>query len=279
MPRFSANLHFLFTERPFLDRFAAAAAAGFQAVEFPDPYAHSLPELCRRLRDHRLTCVLVNAPMGDRTKGERGLACLPDRVDEFRAGVARAIAVAEARACPRINCMAGRLPDSGPPRGRAGSHPVDAFAKPSGMEEARATLVDNLRFAAAACAVAGLEVCLEPLNPVDDPLFFLTGCAAAMEIIHAVAAPNLRLQFDCYHRQLAEGDVEGWLVRAAPLLGHVQVGDVPGRHEPGSGRIPYPRLFSLLDDVGYSGWVGAEYHPSRPTEETLSWMTAWHTRP
>ena len=256
MPRFSANLHFLFNERDFLDRFAAAAAAGFRAVEFPDPYAHPLPELAARLRANDLACVLLNFPMGDRAKGEMGIACLPDRVIEFRAGVARAIEAARALGCPRLNCMAGRRPPG-----------VDPGAL-------RATLVQNLTVAAQSCADAGLELCLEPLNSVDCPDIFIDGTTLATEVMGAVGARNLRLQFDCYHLQIMEGGLEAALQRLLPMIGHVQIGDVPGRHEPGTGEIDYPRLFALLDRLGYGGWVGAEYRPSGRTEDSFGWMRA-----
>jgi hydroxypyruvate isomerase len=254
VPRFSANLHFLFGEHPFLDRFAAASEAGFRAVEFPDPYAHELATLAARLRDHGLECVLLNFPMGDRARGEMGIACLPDRIDEFNASVPRAIEAARALGCPRLNCMAGRQP--------AGADP----------EHLRATLVRNLRRAAEACASAGLELCLEPLNTTDHPDIFLRGTDQAVALIEEIGAPNLRLQFDCYHLQLMEGELAASLERLVRLIGHIQIGDVPGRHEPGSGEIPYPALFALLDRLGYRGWIGAEYRPSTRTEDTLGWL-------
>jgi hydroxypyruvate isomerase len=254
VPRFSANLHFLFGEHAFLDRFAAAARAGFHAVEFPDPYSHPLPQLAARLRAHDLQCVLLNVPMGDRAKGEMGIACLPDRRDEFRAGLTRAIEAATTLGCPRLNCMAGRQPPG-----------VDA-------EKVRATLVDNLRLAAESASRAGLEICLEPLNTTDLPDIYLRGTQQAVALIEEAGAPNLRLQFDCYHLQIMEGALETSLQQLLPLIGHIQIADVPARHEPGTGEIEYPRIFQLLDRLAYPGWVGAEYHPSRRTEETLGWM-------
>lgn len=254
VPRFSANLHFLFNERPFLDRFAAAARAGFTAVEFPDPYAFPLPALAARLAEHGLECALLNFPMGDRAGGDMGLACLPARAEEFRASVPRAIEAARALGCPRLNCMAGRQP--------AGADPG----------ELRATLVANLRLAASACAAADLEVTLEPLNDVDIPDIFVKGSAQAMELIHEVGADNLRLQFDCYHLTMMGEPVAATLERLLPLVGHIQIGDVPGRHEPGSGTIPYDHLFRALDLLGYGGWVGAEYRPSGRSEDSFGWM-------
>jgi hydroxypyruvate isomerase len=254
VPRFSANLHFLFGEVPFLERFAAAARAGFTAVEFPDPYRHPLDQLAARLHTHHLACVLLNFPMGDRARGEMGIACLPDRVDEFRAGVPRAIEVARALGCPRLNCMAGRQPPGADP------------------DRLRATLVQNLRLAAQSCAEAGLEVTLEPLNTDDYPDILVRGTGQALALIDEVGASNLGLQFDCYHLQIMEGGLASSLERLLARIGHIQIGDVPGRHEPGTGAIPYPALFALLDRLGYQGWVGAEYHPSKQTEETLGWF-------
>jgi hydroxypyruvate isomerase len=254
VPRFSANLHFLFNEHPFLDRFAAAARAGFTAVEFPDPYAFPLAELVARLRANALSCVLLNFPMGDRAAGEMGLACLPERTDEFRATVPRAIAAAQALGCPRLNCMAGRAP--------AGAEP----------DRLRATLVDNLRLAAAACAEAGLEVMLEPLNDADLPDIYVKGTAQAVDIIREVGAANLRLQFDCYHLTVMGEPIAATLERLLPLVGHIQIGDVPGRHEPGTGDVRYDQIFKAIDLLGYGGWVGAEYRPSGRTDDSFGWL-------
>jgi hydroxypyruvate isomerase len=254
VPRFAANLGFLFPERPFLERFAAAAQAGFRAVEFADPYAQP-GELARLLDAHALECALFNLPMGDRARGDRGIACLPDRVDEFRAGVALAVDAARALRCPRVNCIAGVRPPG------------------ADGDVLRATLVANLRFAARAFAGAGLTLCLEAINERDVPGFFLCSAALAVEVIGEVGADNLRLQFDCYHMQIIEGDPAASLDRLFPLVGHVQFADAPGRHEPGTGTIPYDRLFAQLDGLGYRGWVGAEYHPSKKrTEDTLGWL-------
>jgi hydroxypyruvate isomerase len=253
MPRFSANLNFLFTEVPFLDRFAAAARAGFAAVEFPDPYSYPREEIAARLREHQLACVLFNMPMGDRDQGERGIACLPDRAAEFRDGVARAIDHARALGCPRINCMAGRLP--------AGADPALA----------RATLVTNARFAARELARAGLTLCLEALSTLECPGFFLTGTQQAVDVVRDVGESNVRLQYDCYHMHVMEGDVPAALTRLLPIIGHIQFADAPGRHEPGTGELRYDEIFALLDRLGYDGWVGAEYSPSRPTPLTLGW--------
>jgi hydroxypyruvate isomerase len=250
----AANLHFLFTEQPFLDRFGAAAAAGFRAVEFPDPYAHPLDDLAGRLAAHQLRCVLINCPMGDRARGELGLACDPDRRAEFRDSLPAAFAAARALGCGQLNCMAGYAPP--------GAEPADL----------RATLIENLRHATAAAARAGLTLLLEPLNTIDRPGLFVCGSAQAVAIIDAVGADNLRLQFDCYHLARMGEDLLPTLEALLPRVGHVQVADVPGRHQPGSGTLPYADIFSVLRARRYAGWIGAEYHPLGLTGSSLDWM-------
>jgi hydroxypyruvate isomerase len=250
----AANLHFLFTEVPFLDRFAAAARAGFRAVEFPDPYGHPPEQLAALLAQHQLTCVLLNFPMGDRARGDLGFACHPDRKQEFRASVPRAIETARALGCPQLNCMAGFAP--------AGADPA----------ELRATLIENLRLAAGAAAAHGLQVLLEPLNTHDRPGLFVTGSVQAMAIIHEVGASNLRLQFDCYHLARMGEPLLPALSALLPQVGHVQVADLPGRVQPGAGEIPYSKIFGLLEAGQYAGWIGAEYHPAGRTEESLAWL-------
>jgi hydroxypyruvate isomerase len=254
MPRFSANLGFLFTEQPFLDRFAAAARAGFTAVEIADPYAHSTAALADRLRANHLTCALINLPMGDPGRGEKGLTGLPDRVVAFRDSVRLAIEIARALGCSRANCMAGRPP---------------ADADPALVH---ATLVDNVRFAARAFAAAGLTLCLEALNTIEVPGFLLHGSQQVAALIREVGEPNVKLQFDCYHMELMEGGLAASLAQLLPLIGHIQFADVPGRHEPGTGRIDYAALFAHLDRLGYRGWVGAEYRPCGQTADSLGWM-------
>jgi hydroxypyruvate isomerase len=255
--RYSANLHFLFTEAgDFLDRFAASRAAGFTAVEFPHPYLYPREDLRRRLHDQGLACVLYNFPMGDLAKGEKGTTCLPDRRGEFRAGVSQAIEMAQTLDCPRANCMAGIAP---PGADRA---------------QLRATLIENLQFAARAFERAGLTLCLEALNPLDVPGYMVGSYQDAIDIIAAVGAPNLRLQFDVYHLYVSERSaLLARLHQALPLIEHVQIADFPGRREPGSGEIPCEQVLALLEGARYTGWVGAEYHPSpgRSTAETLSW--------
>jgi hydroxypyruvate isomerase len=253
MPRFAANLTMLFTEVPFLDRFERAARAGFNAVEFLFPYAHPAEEIQSRLDQHQLTLVLHNLPAGDWDAGERGIACLPDRIDEFRAGVASAITYAKALGVVQLNCLAGKAP--------AG---VDAAVL-------NRTLVDNLRFAAAALRQADLKLLLEPINTFDIPGFFVNRTAQALAILDEVGADNLFLQYDLYHAQRMEGELAATLEKHLARIAHVQLADNPGRHEPGTGEINYPFLFAHLDRIGYRGWVGCEYKPATTTEAGLHW--------
>jgi hydroxypyruvate isomerase len=256
MPRFAANLSMLFTEVPFLDRFERAARAGFQAVEFLFPYAHTPEELRAQIDAHHLQIVLHNLPAGDWEAGERGIACHPDRIAEFRAGVARAITYAKALGVPQLNCLAGKAP--------AG---VDATVL-------HHTLVENLRFAATELKAAGLRLLVEPINPFDIPGFYLTRTDQALDILDEVGASNAFVQYDIYHAQRTEGELAATLQKHLPRIGHVQVADNPGRHEPGTGEINYPYLFAHLDRIGYDGWVGCEYKPARTTEIGLGWRTA-----
>ncbi|MEQ5835784.1 hydroxypyruvate isomerase [Marinobacter sp. NFXS9] len=257
MPRFAANLTLLYTELPFLDRFEAAASDGFRGVEYLFPYEWPVHELQARLKDHRLTQVLFNLPPGDWAAGERGIACLPDRVDEFREGVARALDYAGALECTRLNCLAG--------------------IKPVGLDDgvARDTLVANLRWAAQQLAPAGITLTVEAINSrVDMPGFFLDTAEKTLAMIEAAGEPNMALQYDLYHMQIMSGDLIRSLERYLPDIGHIQFADNPGRHEPGTGEINFDRIFSTLDEIGYSGWVSAEYHPSGATSASLSWLGA-----
>jgi hydroxypyruvate isomerase len=256
MPKFAANLTMLFTEVPFLDRFERAAAAGFDAVEFLFPYAHPTREIKARLEAHRLALVLHNLPAGDWDAGERGIACLPGRVDEFRAGVARALEVATAIRVPQLNCLAGKAPP--------------------GVDEAllRRTFVANLRFAATALKKAGIRLLVEPINGWDIPGFYLQRTAQAIELMDEVDSDNLWLQYDIYHAQRMEGELAATLERHLPRIAHVQLADNPGRHEPGTGEIHYPFLFAHLDRIGYRGHVGCEYKPATTTEAGLGWLAS-----
>ena len=253
MPKFAANLTMLFTEVPFLDRFERAARAGFQAVEFLFPYDHP-PEVIREQLDtHGLTLVLHNLPAGDWAAGERGIACHPDRVQEFREGVGRAVRYAQALGVGQLNCLAGKAP--------AG---VDAATL-------RRTFVENLRFAAAQLEAADINLLIEPINPFDIPGFYLTTSRQAMDILDEVGAANAFLQYDIYHAQRVEGEIAATLQKLLPRIAHIQLADNPGRNEPGTGEINYEFLFGHLDRIGYAGWVGCEYKPAGITEDGLGW--------
>ena len=254
MPKFAANLTMLFTELPFLDRFAAAKAAGFSAVEYLFPYEYPREELAKRLRASGLKQVLHNLPAGNWAAGERGIACHPDRVHEFRAGVERAIPYANALDCGQVNCLAGKVP--------AGVSP----------EVAHATFVANLRHAAGALREAGVRLLIEPINSYDIPGFFLTRTEQAIAILDEVASDNLFLQYDVYHAQRTEGELAATLQRHLARIGHIQVADNPGRNEPGTGEINYAFLFRHLDALGWKGHIGCEYKPRSETVDGLGWI-------
>lgn len=260
MPRFSANLTMLFTELPFLERFAAAAAAGFRAVEFVSPYAHPPAVIADLLRAHALEVSVFNMPPGDWDRGDRGLACDPARAEELRDGVPRSIEYARALRCDRIHCMAG--------------------LRPPGLadDEVQATYVANLRYAAAALARAGLTLLVEAINPRDMPGYWLTSSRQAFETMREVGAPNVKFQYDAYHLHLVEGDLAGTLDRHLGDIGHVQIADAPGRHEPGTGEIDLAFLLRHLDALGYRGWVGCEYRPLGATTAGLGWLRTWTDR-
>ena len=253
MPKFAANLSMLFTEVPFLDRFEPAAVAGFSAVEFLFPYAFSVADIQQRLRAHGLALVLHNLPAGNWEAGERGIACLPDRVDEFRAGVAQAIEYATALGVPQLNCLAGKAP--------------------AGVDDAllRQTFIANLKFAAAALKQAGLKLLIEPINHYDIPGFYLNRTAQAVAILDEVGAENAYVQYDIYHAQRMEGELAATMQKYLARIGHIQLADNPGRNEPGTGEINYPFLFAHLDRIGYGGWIGCEYKPATTTQAGLGW--------
>jgi hydroxypyruvate isomerase len=253
MPRFAANLTMLFNEVPFLDRFERAAKAGFEAVEFLFPYAYAAGEIKARLDANGLTLVLHNLPAGHWDAGERGIACLPERRAEFRDGVARAIDYAGALGVKQVNCLAGK-------------RPANASAA-----QADDTFVENLRHAADELGKAGIKLLIEPINTFDIPGFHLSRTHQALSIIGAVGSENLYLQYDIYHAQRTEGELAATLESHLPRIAHVQLADNPGRHEPGTGEINYPFLFSHLDRLGYRGWVGCEYKPAGSTEAGLGW--------
>ena len=254
MPKFAANLTMMFNEVDFLDRFDAAARAGFHGVEYLFPYAYKKEELVERLQKQGLTQVLHNLPAGDWAKGERGNACLPDRIGEFQDGVGRAIDYATALGCKQLNCLAGIAPKGVAP------------------DKVRETFVDNLKFAATKLASAGIRLFIEPINTRDIPDFFLSHTAQALAILDEIASPNLSLQYDIYHMQIMEGDLATTIQRNLPRIGHMQLADNPGRHEPGTGEINYPFLLQFIDKIGYSGWIGCEYKPAGTTTAGLGWV-------
>jgi len=256
MPRFAANLTMLFNEVPFLDRFEKAAAAGFAGVEYLFPYDFPVEELVARLKANGLTQVLHNLPAGNWGGGERGIAILPDRVEEFRAGVDKAITYATALGCPQVNILAGIAP-AGVAR-----------------EELHKTFVENLKYAAPRIKDAGLKLLIEPINTRDIPGFFLNYTKQAKAIIEEVGSDNLFIQYDIYHMQIMEGDLARTIEANLPQIAHVQLADNPGRNEPGTGEINYEFLFRYLDSIGYAGWVGCEYKPKGDTAAGLGWIKA-----
>jgi 2-dehydrotetronate isomerase len=254
MPKFAANLSMLYTEHAFLDRFAAAATDGFEAVEYLFPYEHPTAELAARLKAHGLQQVLFNAPPGDWAKGERGTACLPGREAEFRDGVQTAIEYARALDCPRIHLMAGLAPD--------------------GADRAvlRKTYLANLAWAAT--QAKDIHFLIEPINTRDIPRFFLNRQDHAHEMIIEVGAPNLQVQMDLYHCQIVEGDLAKKIELYLPTgrVGHLQIAGVPERQEPDVGEINHPYLFELIDRLGWDGWIGCEYRPKGKTSAGLGWL-------
>jgi hydroxypyruvate isomerase len=255
MPKFSANLSMLFCEHPFIERFSAAANAGFNAVEYVSPYSYPPKQITDLLCENNLQQVLFNMPAGDWEKGERGIACHPDRAHEFRDGVGKVIDYAKALGCPKVNCLAGILPKS-MSRG-------DAFE----------TLVANVTFAAAELKKENILLLVEPINFHDIPGFFLNTSKDGMSVLDAVGSDNLKLQYDVYHMQRMEGRLEETLTQLMPRIGHIQIADDPGRHEPGTGNINYKRILGHIDALGYDGWIGAEYKPLNETRAGLNWMT------
>ncbi|MCR5867492.1 MAG: 2-oxo-tetronate isomerase [Aquincola tertiaricarbonis] len=264
MPRFAANLSMLYNEHAFLDRFDAAAQDGFTAVEYLFPYAFAADEVAAKLQAAGLQQVLFNAPPGDWEAGERGIACLPGREAEFAAGLAKALAYAQALQCPRVHVMAGLLPQG---RTRA---------------QLRPTYVANLRHAAAEAGKVGVNILIEPINERDMPGFFLNRQDDAHALVDEIGAPNVKVQMDLYHAQITEGDLATKIRRYLPTgqVGHLQIAGVPERHEPDIGEIHHPYLFKLLDDLGYDGWIGCEYRPQRGavqggTSQGLGWLAPY----
>jgi hydroxypyruvate isomerase len=271
MPRFAANLSLLYPEHAFLDRFEAAARDGFAAVEYLFPYEFAPQELAARLQGNGLRQVLFNAPPGDFAGGERGLAALPGREDEFRAGIVQALRYAEALACPQVHVMSGVVP---------AGHSAESL---------RPTWIANLRWAAREAERQGVRLLLEPLNPRDMPGYVLRRQDEAHALVAEVGAPNLQVQMDLYHCQIVEGDLASRIRQWLPTgrVGHLQIAGVPQRHEPDVGEVNYPYLFEVLDEVaatcGWDGWVGCEYRPARGatpggTTAGLDWLRRWQAR-
>ncbi len=260
MPRLAANLSMLWGELPFLERFAAAARAGFVGVEFLFPYEHETGRIAEELARHRLELVLFNLPPGRWDAGDRGLACDPRRVGEFQEGVGRALEHAAALGCARLHAMAGLRPPGVP------------------EERLRETYVANLRFAAAELARRGLTLLVEAINTRDMPGYFLSTSRQALELIAEAGVPNISLQYDVYHMQIMEGDLAPTIERNLARIGHMQLAEVPGRHEPGTGEIDYGFLLPWLDRIGYAGWIGCEYRPLAGTDAGLGWAKPYLPR-
>ncbi len=257
MPRFAANLTMMFNEVEFLDRFEAAADAGFSAVEYLFPYDFEAGRLAELLDRHRLVQVLHNLPAGDWNAGERGIACHPGREGEFRDGVGRAIEYATALGCEQVNCLAGIAPEG------------------ADREGLREVFIANLKYAARELDKKGVRLLIEPINTRDIPGFHLVHTSQARSIINEVGSDNLSLQYDVYHMQIMEGDLTPTLQANINVIRHVQIADNPGRNEPGTGEINYPFLFDALDKIGYEGWVGCEYKPLTTTAKGLGWAAAY----
>ena len=259
MPRFAANISMLYTEHAFLDRIGAAARDGFAAVECQFPYAHEATAIAQRLAEHRLPLVLLNAPPGGADAGERGIACLPGREDEFRRGCEQALHYARVLDCARIHVMAGLVP--------AGAD----------MARLQATYESNLAWAAAQASSEGRDVLIEPLNPRDVPGYLLSRQDQAHRIVQAIGATNLKVQMDLYHCQIVEGDIAMKLREYLPTgrVGHLQIAGVPERHEPDVGELNHPYLFALLDELGWTSPIGCEYRPRAATSAGLGWFAPY----
>ncbi|MBL7127008.1 MAG: hydroxypyruvate isomerase [Dehalococcoidales bacterium] len=254
MPKFSANLSMLFTEVGFADRFERSARAGFKAVECQFPYELPKEDIAERLGKYGLELVLYNIPAGSWAAGERGTACLPGRESEFQEGVGKAIEYAKALKCPRINCLVGLTPKDAP------------------ADKVRQTLVSNLKFAAEAMQKAGISLLVEMLNDKDVPGFYLVRTQDTLKLFEEVKHANLWLQYDIYHMQVMEGNLAKTIQENVSRIGHIQLADNPGRHEPGTGEINFTNLFKFIDESGYTGWIGCEYKPAGATEDGLGWV-------
>lgn len=251
MPAFSANLSTMFTEHAFIERFAAARDAGFEAVEFQFPYEHPVQDLEKAVHANELTVSVFNLPPGDWQTGDRGLAALAERQDTFRASIDTALPYARAVGAQRLHVMAGNVEET---------------------DQARSVFIGNIHYAAERFSDAGLDVLIEPLNPIDAPGYFLSSTDQALDLIARIDRPNVQLQFDVYHHQIIRGDVVRQLARAMPMIGHIQIAGVPDRHEPDRGELNFPEIFRQIDRLGYQGWIGCEYRPHGDTVEGLDWL-------
>ncbi|MBV0931825.1 hydroxypyruvate isomerase family protein [Marinobacterium sp. A346] len=255
--KFAANLSLLFTEYPLPERFAAARKAGFDAVEVQFPYSLPLDDIAAALARYRLQLVLINIPAGNWAQGERGLACLPEREAEFAAGLEQALHWARALGVGKLNCLAGVPPEE------------------ADTDQVQATLEANLQLAARHCHDNGIQLMIEAINTEDIPGFWLHSSHQVLELIERLKLPSTALQYDVYHMQIMEGNLISTLKQNADKIGHIQIADVPGRHEPGSGEINYPNLFKALEQMGYSGHISLEYNPQTTTEAGLGWLKHW----
>ncbi len=254
MPRFAANLTMLFTEYPMLERIDRAAQAGFKGVEILQPYAEDIDGVQAALKRNKIELVNFNLPAGQVAGGNRGIANDPRRIDEFEAGVERAVALADRLGVKRVNCIAGRmLPDVS-------------------VSEQWDTLRRNLRHAATVAADRGVVQLIEPLNTIDNPGYIICSPHRSFSLVEEIAHPNLKVEYDLYHAQKMEGNLAVTIRDHIGLIGHVQIADNPGRHEPGTGEINFPFMFRVLDETGYDGWVSLEYNPSGRTEDSFGWL-------
>ncbi len=256
MPKLAANLSMMFNEVPFMDRFDAAAQAGFKGVEFLFPYEFDLNQIADKLKANNLQLVLHNLPAGNWGGGERGITCHPDRVGEFQDGVGKGIEAAKKLGVTQLNALAGIAPPG------------------ASADTVRATFVSNLKFASDKLKAEGIRLITEPINTFDIPGFFLNRTQQAVDIVKDVGSDNLFIQHDIYHMQRMEGELANTIKANLPLIKHMQLADNPGRNEPGTGEINYQFLFKFIDELGYDGWIGCEYRPKTTTAEGLGWIKA-----
>jgi hydroxypyruvate isomerase len=256
MTKLAANLTMLFNEAPFMERFARAARAGFRGVEFLFPYAFHADQIADQLNLYQLDLVLHNLPAGNWEAGERGIACHPDRVGEFHDGLGEAIRYAKALGVKQLNCLVGIVPQG------------------VSKEKAHATAVSNLKYAADKLKADGIRLLIEPINTFDIPGFFLSHTRQALDLIKETGSDNLFVQYDIYHMQRMEGELAATIKANLPMIKHIQLADNPGRFEPGTGEINYRYLFTMLDEIGYDGWIGCEYKPKAGTTEGMTWRAA-----